>query len=96
MEMLYWAAEYGKVLGGYVFLMFVWPMVVFGRHLKRKTGMYRFGFCVTAQIVLVTTAVLIPGLFHILNRKLIVFLFYGAFVLLPCKDVFVLLRRASS
>lgn len=86
MEMLYWAAEYGKVLGGYVFLMFVWPMVVFGRHLKRKTGMYRFGFCVTAQIVLVNTAVLIPGLFHILNRKLIVFLFYGAFVWGLCME----------
>lgn len=43
--------------------------------------MYRFGFCVTIQIVLINTIVLMLGLFHILNDKVIPFLFYGTFLI---------------
>lgn len=34
-DIRYEMIEYGKVLFGYVFLMWVWPSVVFYRHLSR-------------------------------------------------------------
>ena len=86
MESLYWTFEYGSVLSGYLFLMFLWPMVVFGRHLKGKSATYRFGFCVTVQPVLVNAVVLGLGLFHVLNRRLVAWLFWGVFL------VFILIK----
>lgn len=80
MEALYWAIEYESVLLSYLFLMFLWPIVVFGGHLKGKPFTYRFGFCVTVQPVLVSTVVLGLGFFHVLNRRLIAGLFYGVFL----------------
>lgn len=80
MELLYWAFEYVSVLSGYLFLMFLWPAVVFGGHLRGKSFTYRFGFCVTVQPVLVSTVVLGLGLFHLLDRQLTAALFYGTFV----------------
>lgn len=80
MELLYWGAEYTKVLGAYLFLMFLWPSVVFRTYLRNKSHMYRFSFCVTVQIVLITTAVLVPGLFHLLNQKAVAAGFYGVFL----------------
>lgn len=82
MASLYWVLEYIRVLFGYLFLMFLWPGVVFGRHFKGKSFTYRFAFCVTVQPVLVSTVVLCLGLFHVLNRPLIVVLFYGVFLLM--------------
>lgn len=79
MENLYWIAEYGKVFFGWLFLMFLWPSVVFGGHLKEKTRTYRFSFCVTVQIVIVNTVVLVLGLLHILHQAVVVILFYGIF-----------------
>ena len=79
MENLYWILEYGKVFFGWLFLMFLWPSVVFGGHLKEKTRTYRFSFCVTVQIVIVNTVVLVLGLLHILHQAVVVFLFYGIF-----------------
>lgn len=79
MENLYWILEYGKVFFAYLFLMFLWPSVVFQRHLKDKTRTYRFSFCVTVQIVIINTAVLLLGLLHILNRMTVIVLFYGIF-----------------
>ena len=76
----YWVLEYGKVFLGYIFLMFVWPGVVFRKHLKGKNRRYYFGFCVTIQILIMNTVVLMLGLFHVLNKWLIVILFYGAFL----------------
>lgn len=84
---LYWILEYLKVLGGYVFLMFVWPSVVFGGHLRRKARGYRFGFCVTVQIVIVNTAVLMPGIFHFLNQRVIFCVFYGVFLVGLARDI---------
>lgn len=78
---LYWVLEYGKVFCGYIFLMFLWPSVVFWKHLKKKPRIYQFGFCVTVQIILVSTVILTMGLFHILNRKWVICLFYGVFFL---------------
>ena len=71
MDMQYWIWEYGKVLCGYLFLMFLWPSVVFHRHLKKKPGVYRFGFCVTVPIIIINTVVLILGLFHVLNSWIV-------------------------
>jgi|GEM_PF-4834598 len=49
METLYWALEYGKVLIAYIAVMFIWPSVVFGGYLKRKSRSVRFCFCVTGR-----------------------------------------------
>ncbi|MDO5154838.1 MAG: hypothetical protein Q4D51_02635 [Eubacteriales bacterium] len=80
MTTLYWLVEYGKVLFAYLFIFFIWPSVIFKKFLHKKTLTFRFGFCVTTQIVLVNTAVLMLGLVHMLNPWLISFLFYGSFL----------------
>lgn len=80
MENGYWIMEYGKVFFGYLFLLFLWPSVVFGGHLKQKTKTYRFSFCVTTQVVIVNTVVLGLGLFHILTRQAVMAVFYGVFL----------------
>lgn len=87
MVTLYWLLEYGKVLGGYLFLMFLWPSVVFKKYLRGKSKIFWFSFCVTVQIVLVNTAVLSLGLLHILNRWVVTVLFYGVFLWSLLKDV---------
>lgn len=76
----YWLLEYGKVLLGYLFLMFVWPSVVFRRYLRGKSKLFRFGFCATTQVVIVNTVVLSLGLFHILNRWVVLLFFCGLFL----------------
>ena len=83
----YWILEYGKVFCGYLFLMFLWPSVVFHRQLKGKSKTWRFGFCVTVPIVIMNTVVLILGLLHILNQWIVCVLFYGVFVLALVKNV---------
>lgn len=75
----YWMLEYGKVFGGYIFLMFIWPNTVFGKYLNGKSKLFRFNFCVTVQIVIVNTTVLMLGLFHILNQRVVIWMFYGMF-----------------
>ncbi len=82
---LYWGMEYGKVFLGYLFLMFLWPSVVFYKHLQNKSKVYRFGFCVAIQPVIVNTVVLCLGLLHILNRWVVILLFYGTFIAVVCK-----------
>lgn len=79
MDTWYWIAEYGKVFMGYLFLMFLWPSVVFAKHLRGKSKTYRFSFCVTVPIVIMNTAVLTLGLFHGLNQWIIRLTFYGSF-----------------
>ena len=72
-NLFYWIIEYG-------FLMFVWPMVVFRRFLAGKGATFRFGFCVTAQIVIINTVVLMLGLLHVLNDWTLRIVFYGIFL----------------
>lgn len=93
MEAWYWGLEYGKVLFGYLLIMFLWPAVVFGGHLKGKGITYRFSFCVTVQVVIANTAVLTLGLFHILRPQVIVVLFYGTFFFSLLKRI---MRRSIS
>lgn len=76
----YWILEYVKVLAGYTFLMFLWPSVVFGEYLKGKSKRDIFSFCVTVQIVMINTVVLMLGLFGILHIRLVAILFYGIFL----------------
>lgn len=87
MVTFYWLLEYGKVLCGYLFLMFLWPSVVFRKYLKGKSKIFWFSFCVTGQVVLVNTVVLSLGLLHILNRWVVVGIFYGVFLWSLLKDV---------
>lgn len=86
METLYWITELIKVFCGYLFLMFLWPTVVFFRHLRGRTLAYRFGFCVTVSIVAVNTIVLTSGLFHILNQWIVAAVFYGMFLVSILKN----------
>ena len=78
---MYWTIEYIKVGGGYLFLLFIWPLVVFWNYLKEKSRIFRFSFCVTVQIIIVNTVVLMLGLLHILNGKVVCGLFYGTFLI---------------
>ncbi len=77
METLYWICEYGKVFCGYMFFMFLWPSVVFSKHLRHKDKIYRFSFCVLVQVIIANSVVLGLGLMHILNRWVVFVLFYG-------------------
>ncbi len=81
METLYWIGEYGKVLCGYMFFMFLWPSVVFGKHLRHKDKIYRFSFCVLVQVMIANSVVLGLGLLHILNRWIVFGIYYGIFLI---------------
>lgn len=84
----YWIMEYGKVFFGYLFLMFLWPSVVFRKHLRTKSKSYCFSFCVTATVVIVNTVILLMGLFHILNQKAVFVIFYGIFTIVLLFNIF--------
>lgn len=77
MDRLYWYCEYGKVLIGYILLLYVWPSIIFRRYLWKKGLTFRFAFCTTVQIVLINGVVLGLGLLHILNAWIIRVIFYG-------------------
>jgi len=79
-DTLYWIIEYVKVLLGYGFFMFVWPLTVFRKYLNNKSATFKFSFCVTSQVVIANTVVLVLGLFHVLNKWTMLILFYGAFL----------------
>lgn len=79
-DIRYEMIEYGKVLFGYVFLMWVWPSIVFYRHLRRKPPMYRFGFCVTVVPVCLNGLVMGLGLFHALRMALTALILAGIFL----------------
>ncbi|MBQ2282936.1 MAG: hypothetical protein II250_02025 [Agathobacter sp.] len=83
----YWVLEYVKVLLGYGFIMFLWPSVVFKHFLKGKSLSFRFSFCVTFQILLVNTLVLMLGLVHLLNPWILRIIFWGIFLWGLFRDV---------
>ncbi len=91
-DLVYWLIEYGKVALGYGVVMFLWPLVVFRKYLSGKGITFRFSFCVTAQIVLVNTAVLLLGLLHVLNDGTVRILFYGT-LLFSLWDYFALTKE---
>ena len=73
----YWVLEFLKVLCGYLLVGILWPRFVFAGHLRGKSLIYQFSFCVSAQIVLINTVVLGLGLLHILNAWTVRAVFYG-------------------
>ncbi len=79
-DLLYWIMEYIKVFLGYGFIMFIWPAIVFRKHLKGKGMVYRFGFSATVQIVIINTVVLMLGLFKVLNTVTMWIFFYGILI----------------
>ncbi len=80
MDQAYWVFEYIKVLLVYAFMMYIWPAVVFRRHLSGRGRAYRFCFCVNVTILLFNAAVLLLGLVHLLNRWLVVIAYFGVFL----------------
>lgn len=77
----YWAAEYIKVLAGYGFLMFIWPLFMLRKYLKGRSTTFCFAFCVTFQPLLVNTVVLLLGLFHLLHPWVVRGFFYLPFLI---------------
>ena len=49
----YWVGQYILVLLGYLLIAFAWPHVVFQEHLRQKSPIYRFAFCISVQTVLI-------------------------------------------
>lgn len=76
----YWIAEYTKVFLAYIFLMFVYPSILFRSYLHGKSKAFWFSFCVSVQTVLLSTVVLMMGVLHILNIWTIRILFYGSLI----------------
>ena len=62
----YWISQFIQVLIGYIFLMYLWPSVVFRKKLSGKSLTYRFAFCSTVSVLLINAVVLGLGLIHIL------------------------------
>lgn len=87
MNSFYWIAEYGKVMAAYIFLMYIWPSVVFHDYLKKKSRGIRFCFCITFQVILINTVVLGLGLLHILHGWILAVLFYGTFILAVIRQI---------
>ncbi len=79
METLYWLFQYSWVLLAYIFIMYIWPMVVFRKHLKSKSKTYRFSFCTVFMVLFISTECILLGLLHILYQWLFCLIFYGIF-----------------
>ena len=77
----YWISQFIQVLIGYIFLMYLWPSVVFRKKLSGKSLTYRFAFCSTVSVLLINAVVLGLGLIHILKGWIIFCIFYGIFAL---------------
>lgn len=75
-----WWMEYGKVMLAYLALVFVYPSVLFRNYLKGKGRTFWFGFCVTSSMMLISTAVILLGLVHLLNVCVVRILFYGSLI----------------
>lgn len=84
--MSYWIVEFIKVLGGYIFLMYLWPSVIFRKKLSGKSLTFQFAFCSTVSILLSNTIILGLGLFHILNEGIVRWIYYGIFFLSIFKE----------
>ena len=88
MDKLYWGVEYARVLISLVFILYLWPSVVFKKHLKKKTSRtYKFVFCTVVQQIVINTTVLGLGLIGLLKPWIFNILFYGAFLFFLFKDV---------
>lgn len=80
MESFYWILQYVHVLIAYLFIMFIWPSVVFRKYLKSKSRSYRFAFCWVVMIALIDLFCIGLGLLNLLNPWLYRIIFYGIFI----------------
>lgn len=76
----YWIIEYLKVAAAYGFTMYVWPLVVFREHFRKKSITYRFIFCTLVMMNLITTVITLMGIFNILYTPLLIVIFHGTFI----------------
>ncbi|MBQ5399542.1 MAG: hypothetical protein IIU14_08950 [Ruminococcus sp.] len=81
MDQGYWVIEYVKVFLVYMFTMYLWPSVVFSKHLSGKSRAYRFCFCVNMSVLVISTGVLVLGLVNLLNQVLVMVLFWAVFII---------------
>ena len=77
MTLLYWILQYAGVLASYILVVFIWPMIVFGRFLKGRSVTEKFSFCMVSSVLIANTFVLFLGLCHILHPLIICIFFYG-------------------
>ena len=80
MDTFYWILQYIWVLIAYIFIMYIWPSVVFRKHLAGKSRTYRFAFCTVIMIVIINTVCIVLGLPYLLFSWLLCILFYGVFI----------------
>ena len=80
MDTFYWILQYIWVLIAYIFIMYIWPSVVFKKHLAGKSRTYRFAFCTVGMIVIINLACIILGLPYLLVGWLYRLIFYGVFL----------------
>ena len=80
MDTFYWILQYIWVLISYIFIMYIWPSVVFRKHLAGKSRTYRFSFCTVVMIVLINTVCITLGLPYLLYKWLVFILFFGVFI----------------
>ena len=80
MYQAYWLGEFIKVFIGFFALFFLWPSIVFYPVFRKRSMTFWFSFCVTVQLILVSSVVLMLGNFHFLNDRVVGVLFYGTFV----------------
>ena len=92
-DIWYWVTEYGKVFCGYLFLMFLWPSVVFHGYLRNKSKTFRFSFCVAVSIIIMNTVVLGLGLVRGLNQWVVRLFIYGVFGLAFFRNIIAYLDR---
>ena len=86
MDTFYWILQYLLVIISLIFIMFIWPSVVFKKHLKNKSRTYRFAFCAVIMIFIIYVTCITLGLLGILFQWLYSLLFYGTFLFFLFKD----------
>lgn len=80
MDTFYWILQYIWVLISYIFIMYIWPSVVFKKHLVGKSRTYRFAFCTVVMVALINIACIALGLPYLLYGWLYRLIFYGVFL----------------
>ena len=86
MNTFYWILQYIWVLIAYIFIMYIWPSVVFKKHLSGKSRTYRFAFCTIGMVALINLACIVLGMPHLLFDWLYRLIFYGVFLFFLLKD----------
>lgn len=86
MSNIYWIFESIRVVFAFLFILFVWPTIVFRKHLKAKSRTYCFAFCAVLMPLIVNTGVLGLGLLHILDTRIVKLLFWGILLISILKD----------